>query len=148
MPNSGEGELIKSTCSPVQTVRQVEGWGCHPTVKTSDSEFFLSKRTAGTNMETRLRYISSGGSKAWHYYWYYVFTDRSLALLCVIIKNKSTLLPAALWLRWSLLPRGYLHVEVCSTSGGSLAAEPTHILIHLLMWLAITNPRTPVKSKL
>ena len=33
----------------------MEGYGCHPTVKNSDSELFLSKRTAGTKMEKRLR---------------------------------------------------------------------------------------------
>jgi hypothetical protein len=33
----------------------VEGWGCHPTVKNSDPELFLSKRTAGTKIEKRLR---------------------------------------------------------------------------------------------
>jgi hypothetical protein len=33
----------------------VEGWGCHPTVKNSDPELFLTKRTAGTKMEKKLR---------------------------------------------------------------------------------------------
>jgi hypothetical protein len=32
----------------------VEGRGCHATVKNSDPELFLPKRTAGTNMEKRL----------------------------------------------------------------------------------------------
>jgi hypothetical protein len=27
---------------------QVEGWSCHPTVKSSDPELFLSEGTAGT----------------------------------------------------------------------------------------------------
>ena len=30
---------------------QVEGWGCHLTVKNSDPELFLSQRIAGTNKE-------------------------------------------------------------------------------------------------
>jgi hypothetical protein len=58
-----------------KTGHQVEEWGCHPKVKNSDSELFLSKRTAGTKMEKRLRErslsewpklrpISRGGSKA------------------------------------------------------------------------------------
>jgi hypothetical protein len=54
---------------------------------------FLTKRTAGTNVETRVRKrrssdwpklqsIPRGGSKAWHYYWCYgVLIDRSLACL-------------------------------------------------------------------
>jgi hypothetical protein len=53
MPNSGERELVESTSSR-KTGHQVEGWGYHPTVKNSDPELFLSKRTAGTRME-RLR---------------------------------------------------------------------------------------------
>jgi hypothetical protein len=32
----------------------VEEWGSHPAVKNSDSEFFLSERTAGLKMEKRL----------------------------------------------------------------------------------------------
>jgi len=32
----------------------MDGWGCHPIIKNSDPELFLSKRTAGTKMETRL----------------------------------------------------------------------------------------------
>jgi hypothetical protein len=32
MPNSGEKEFIESTSSR-KTEHQVEGWGCHPTVK-------------------------------------------------------------------------------------------------------------------
>jgi hypothetical protein len=74
MPNSGERELVESTFSR-KTKQQVEGWDCHPIVKNSDSELFLSKRTTGTNMEKRLResrssdqlklrLISKGGSKA------------------------------------------------------------------------------------
>jgi hypothetical protein len=33
----------------------VEGWGFYPRVKIADPELFLSKRTAGTKMEKRLR---------------------------------------------------------------------------------------------
>ena len=53
LPNSGERELVESTSSR-KTGHQVEGWGCHPTVKNSDSELFLSERTEGTKMEKRL----------------------------------------------------------------------------------------------
>jgi hypothetical protein len=53
----------------------VEERGCHPTVKTSYSELFLSKKSAGTTIEKSLRkrrfsdrailgFISRGGSKA------------------------------------------------------------------------------------
>jgi len=45
--NFGEREFINSM-SHRKTGHQVEGWGCHRTVKNSDSELFLSKRTAGT----------------------------------------------------------------------------------------------------
>jgi hypothetical protein len=73
MPNSGERGLVESTSSR-KTAHQVERWGCHPKVKNSDSELFLSKRTAGAKMEKRLRerqsseqpnlgFISRGGSK-------------------------------------------------------------------------------------
>jgi hypothetical protein len=54
MPKSGERELVESTSSR-KTGHQVEGWGCHSTVKNSDPELFLSKRTAGTKKEKRLR---------------------------------------------------------------------------------------------
>ena len=54
MPNSRERELVESTSSR-KTGHQVEGWGCHPTVKNSDPELFLSERTAGTKMEKSLR---------------------------------------------------------------------------------------------
>jgi hypothetical protein len=48
MPNSGERELVDSTSSR-KTGHQVDG------VKNYDPELFLSKRTAGTKMEKRLR---------------------------------------------------------------------------------------------
>jgi hypothetical protein len=32
----------------------VEGWDYHPTVRNSDPELFLSKRTAGTKLEKKL----------------------------------------------------------------------------------------------
>ena len=51
---SGEGELGQFTSSG-GTGHQVEGWGCHPTVKNSDLELFLSKGTVGTKMEKKLR---------------------------------------------------------------------------------------------
>jgi hypothetical protein len=54
MPNSEERELVESTYSR-KTGHQVEEWGCHPTVKNSDAELFLSRRNAGTKMEKRLR---------------------------------------------------------------------------------------------
>jgi hypothetical protein len=54
MPNSEKRELVESTSSR-KTVHQVEGWGCHPTVKNSDPVLSLSKRTARTKMENRLR---------------------------------------------------------------------------------------------
>jgi hypothetical protein len=47
MPNSGERELVEPTTRR-KTGHQVEGWGCHPTVKNSDPELFLPERTAGT----------------------------------------------------------------------------------------------------
>ena len=53
MPYSGERELVESISSR-KTGHQVEEWGYHPTVKNSDPEFFLSKRTAGTKLEKRL----------------------------------------------------------------------------------------------
>ena len=43
MPYSGERELVESR------------WSCLFTVKNSDPELFLSKRTAGTKMEKSLR---------------------------------------------------------------------------------------------
>jgi hypothetical protein len=49
IPYSRERELVNST-SKRKTGHQVERWGGHPTVKNSDPELFLSKRTAGTKM--------------------------------------------------------------------------------------------------
>ena len=54
MPSCGERELVESIFSR-KTGHQVEGWGCHPTVKNSDPELFLSKRTPATKMKRRLR---------------------------------------------------------------------------------------------
>ena len=53
MPNIREGELVEFTSSR-KIGHQVEGWGSHATVKNSDPELFLPKRTAGTKMEKRL----------------------------------------------------------------------------------------------
>jgi hypothetical protein len=54
MSNSGERELVEYTSSR-RTGHQVEGWGCHSIVKSTDPELFLSEGTAGTKMEKRLR---------------------------------------------------------------------------------------------
>jgi hypothetical protein len=51
---SGNREPVQSTSSR-KTEPQVEGWGCHSTVKNSDSELSLSKSTTGTKMEKGLR---------------------------------------------------------------------------------------------
>jgi hypothetical protein len=55
---SGEGELVESTSSGGKGY-QVEEWGCHHTVKSSDAELFLSEGTAGTKMEKNMRERSS-----------------------------------------------------------------------------------------
>jgi hypothetical protein len=47
VPNSRDRELIEPT-STRKTGHQVEGWGCHPTVKNSDPELFLSKTKTKT----------------------------------------------------------------------------------------------------
>ena len=64
MSNSGERELIESTSSR-KTGHQMKGWGFHPTVKNSDPEMFLSKRTAGTKIEKRLRKKWSSDQPNW-----------------------------------------------------------------------------------
>jgi hypothetical protein len=51
MSYSGERESTSSR----KTGHQVEGCGCHPTVKNSDPALFLSERTAGSKMEKSLR---------------------------------------------------------------------------------------------
>ena len=56
MPNSGNWELEESTSSRWP---QDEGWCYQSTVKISDPELFLSKRTAGTKMEKSLAWLSS-----------------------------------------------------------------------------------------
>ena len=38
-----------------RTGHQVEGWGCHPMVRNSDPELFLSRGTVGAKMEKSLR---------------------------------------------------------------------------------------------
>ena len=53
-PNTRESELVKSISSR-KTEHQAKGWSFLSTVKNSDPELFLSKRTAGANMEKRLR---------------------------------------------------------------------------------------------
>jgi hypothetical protein len=54
MPNSEDEELVQSTSSG-GTGHQVEGWGCHSTIKSSDTELFLSEGSVGTKMEKSLR---------------------------------------------------------------------------------------------
>jgi hypothetical protein len=54
MPKSGVKKLVESTSSR-KTGNQLEGRDCHPTVKNSGPELFLSKRTTGTKMEKRLK---------------------------------------------------------------------------------------------
>jgi hypothetical protein len=59
IPYSQEREFVESTSSR-KTEHQLEGWGCCPTVKNSDSELFLPKRTTGTKIEKRLRETNLG----------------------------------------------------------------------------------------
>jgi hypothetical protein len=90
MSHSGARELIESTSSG-RTSSGEMGLPSHS--QNSDSELFLSKRTAGTKMEKSLRERRSSnrpklgsipwaGTKPWHDYWCHgVLTDRSLAWL-------------------------------------------------------------------
>jgi hypothetical protein len=50
MTYSGKRELIVCTSSR-KTGHQLERWDCHPTVKNSDPELFLSERTTGSKKE-------------------------------------------------------------------------------------------------
>jgi hypothetical protein len=50
MFSSGERELVQSTFSRNRR-HKVEVWVCHPTVKSSDPELFLSKRITGKKIE-------------------------------------------------------------------------------------------------
>ena len=54
MTNSGEREHVESTYS-IMTGHYMDGWDCHPKVKNSDPELFLSNRTSETKKEKRLR---------------------------------------------------------------------------------------------
>jgi len=73
MLNNWERELLESTTRR-KTGHQMAGWGSHPTVKNSDPELFLSKKTTGTleklmrkrksNDPPNLGSIGTGGSKA------------------------------------------------------------------------------------
>ena len=51
-PPRGE-EFVESTYKR-KTGHQVEGWGCHPTVKNYDPELLLSERTLALTMGKRL----------------------------------------------------------------------------------------------
>jgi hypothetical protein len=50
----GEGDLGESYSSR-ETGHDVEEWCCHPTVKISGTELFLSAETAETKMEKSIR---------------------------------------------------------------------------------------------
>jgi hypothetical protein len=54
MPNTGERELKRVHLQWIDRVLS-GGTGSLPTVKISDPELFLSKRTTGTKMEKRLK---------------------------------------------------------------------------------------------
>jgi hypothetical protein len=62
MLNSGKRGLVEST-SGKKAWHQLEGCSCDPTVKNSDPELFLSKRTEGTKMEKGLRKRKSTSDK-------------------------------------------------------------------------------------
>ena len=100
MTNNGEREHVESTYS-IMTGHYMDGWDCHPKVKHSDPELFLSNRTSETKKEKRLRgrrfsdqnklgSFSWGVSKAWHCYWFYsVLIGWSLARLPPERTNKQ-----------------------------------------------------------
>ena len=50
----GEGERVEYTSSG-ETGHQMEGWGCYPTVKSSEGELFLSEGMTGTKVEKSMR---------------------------------------------------------------------------------------------
>jgi hypothetical protein len=54
MPNCGEMELVEFISSE-KSGHQVDRCDCHPIVKNSDPELFLSKIAAGTKVVKRLR---------------------------------------------------------------------------------------------
>jgi hypothetical protein len=54
VPYGGEMEFVESTFKG-NTGHQVEGGGCHPMIKNSDLELFLSEKTAETKMQKSLR---------------------------------------------------------------------------------------------
>jgi hypothetical protein len=109
-------ELVESTSNRKD---QVIWWCCHPIVKNSDRELFMSERTTETKMEKRLKErwfsdqptlgsISRGGSKTWHYYWCcVVLTDRSLTWLSCERHNKH--------MTWDRCR--YLHLTIGLKSG-------------------------------
>jgi hypothetical protein len=51
---SGEGELVEFI-SREGSGHQVEGWSCHPIVKSSDPELFLSEGISGAKTEKHMR---------------------------------------------------------------------------------------------
>ena len=59
MSNIWESELEEST-STRQTGPQEKGWGYQPTVKVSDPELFLYKRTVGTEVEKTVNQREGG----------------------------------------------------------------------------------------
>ena len=50
---SGEIKFVESRSSRKTGRTSSEGWGCHPTVKSSDPELFLSEGNAGTVEKSR-----------------------------------------------------------------------------------------------
>jgi hypothetical protein len=53
MSYSGKKELVESTSSR-KTGHQMEGWGCHHTVKNSEPELFLSEKISWSKTEKNL----------------------------------------------------------------------------------------------